>query len=237
VSTFLDLVNQTASDSATFDEGAIVGVTGQTGRKAKVVRMVNMAWRSIQNAHKKWGWMLSEFTVNTVASTQRYAGTDCTDAFTATTITRFSEWDCRGVDENRFKMFDPSIGLSDIGQLVFMHWDDFYVRSVNTAAADDKPNIFSIDPQNRLCLSPVPSGIWTVRGPYRKSAQTLAVDDDVPEMPVDLHDVISSVAVQFLHIHDEAGQLLPIWKLRENRDFCRLEQMQLPQIRIGRPLA
>lgn len=238
MATFLALVNQAASDSAAYTEGAISTVVGQTGDKAKVVRWVNMAYRSIQNAHRAWRWLQSEFTVNTVASTQRYAGTDCTDAFTLAAITRFSEWDCSGQSsESRFKLFDPAIGLSDIGRLIFVPWEVFYVRAVNTDAANDKPTLFSIDPQNRLCLSAVPNAVYTVRGPYRKSAQTLSVDADIPEMPVDMHDVIASVAVQFLQLHDEAMHLLPVWKLRENRDFCRLEQMQLPQMRLGGPLA
>jgi hypothetical protein len=234
---FLQIVNQVASDSATFTEGAITTVADLTGRPAKVVRWTNMAYRSIQNAHKGWLWMQSEFTVNTVATTQRYAGTECTDSFSALTITRFSEWDCIGLGENRFKLFDPDIGLGDIGPLRFIPWPRFYAERVNTNADNNKPAIFSIDPQNRLALSPVPDDIYTVRGPYRKSAQTLAADGDTPEMPADLHDTISSVAEQFLSLHDEAVQLLPIWKLRENRDFCRLEQMQLPQIRVGGPLA
>ncbi len=234
--TFLELVNQVASDSATFTEGAFTTVVGVTGRQAKLVRWTNMAYRSIQNAHKGWLWMQSEFTGDTVAATQRYAGTDFDDVFTGQ-ITRFSEWVCRGYGENRFKIFDPDIGLSDIGRLVFVPWDDFYSKHVNTDAPDDKPACFSIDPQNRLCLAAVPDDVYTVRGLYRKSAQTLSVDDDIPEMPADLHDVIASVAAQTLALHDEALQLLPLWKLRENRDFCRLEQMQLPQMTLAGPLA
>lgn len=232
----LALVNQVRSDSGTFP-AALTTVAGVTGRDAKALGWVQMAWRSIQNAHKMWNWMQSEFTVDTVATTQRYAGTVCTDAFSLALITRFSEWDCRGRDEDRIKMFDPAIGLSDIGRLVFIPWENFYARAVNTSAANDKPNLFSIDPQNRLCLSPVPDAVYTVRGPYRKSAQSLTADADIPEMPVDLHDVIASVAQQYLSLHDEAGQVLPVWKLRENRDFCRLEQMQLPEVRVGGPLA
>lgn len=234
---YLAICKQTASDSATFDEGAISTVVAQTGRKAKVVRWVNMAWRSIQNAHKAWRWMQSEFTGSTVAAQQRYAGTEFDDAFTSAAIDRFSEWDCIGLGENRFKLFDPAIGLSDIGPLRFLPWERFYAERVNTAAPNDKPVAFSIDPQNRLCLSPVPDDAYTVRGPYRKSAQTLENDADTPEMPADLHDVISSVAVQFMQLHDEATHLLPLWKLRENRDFCRLEQMQLPPVTLPGPLA
>lgn len=235
---FLALCNQVASDSATFDEGAITSVVGQTGRKAKVVRWTNMAWRSIQNAHVAWLWMQSEFSLATTNGTQRYAGTSATDTIAGASVTRFAEWINRGLGENRVRLYDSTLGLSDIGPLRFVPWEEFYAKRVNTSAANGKPTMFSIDPANKLCLSPVPdSANYVVVGPYRKSVQTLAVDADVPEMPADFHDVISSVATSFLHLHDEAGQVLPLWKLRENNDFCRLEHRQLPPITFSGPLA
>lgn len=238
MATYLDLVNQVASDSATFDEGAISSVVGQTGRKAKVVRWVNMAWRSIQNAHIAWRWMQSEFSLQTVIGTQRYAGTSATDTIAGGTITRFAEWINCGLGENRIRLYDSTLGLADIGPLQFVPWEKFYAERVNTAAANGKPTRFSIDPANNLCLYPVPDSTnYVVVGPYRKSVQTLTTDGDVPEMPADFHDVISSVATQFLHLHDEAGQVLPLWKLRENNDFCRLERRQLPPITFSGPLA
>jgi hypothetical protein len=236
--TFLELCNQVASDSATFDEGAISSVVSQTGRKAKVVRWTNMAWRSIQNVHVAWRWMQSEFSLATVNGSQRYAGTAATDTIASAAITRFAEWINVGLGEKRVRLYDTTIGVADIGPLQFVPWEDFYANRVNTAAANGKPTMFSIDPANKLCLSPVPdSANYVVVGPYRKSVQALAADGDVPDMPTDFHDVISSVAVSFLHLHDEAGQVLPLWKLRENNDFCRLEHRQLPPITFSGPLA
>ncbi|TPN11725.1 hypothetical protein [Mesorhizobium sp. B2-1-2] len=236
--TFLELCNQVASDSATFDEGAIDSVVSQTARKAKVVRWTNMAWRSIQNAHVAWRWMQSEFSIATVNGTQRYAGTDAIDTLASGPITRFAEWINVGRGERRIRLYDTTIGLSDNGPMQFVPWEDFYANRVNTAAANGKPTMFSIDPANNLCLSPVPdSDNYVVVGPYRKSVQTLATDADVPDMPADFHDVISSVATGFLQLHDEGMQMLPLWKLRENNDFCRLEARQLPPITFSGPLA
>ncbi len=235
---FLTLCNQVASDSATFDEGVLSSVVGQVGRKAKVVRWTNMAWRSIQNAHVAWRWMQSEFSLSTVVGTQRYAGTSATDTIASATISRFAEWICCGLGENRFRLYDSTIGLTDIGPLKFVPWEAFYAQRVNTSAANNKPTMVSIDPANNLCLSPVPdSSNYVVVGPYRKSIQVLAVDADVPEMPADFHDVISSVAANYFQMHDEGLGLLPLWKMRENNDFCRLEARQLPPITFSGPLA
>ncbi|MER9912798.1 hypothetical protein NKJ71_19420 [Mesorhizobium sp. M0050] len=235
---FLTLCNQVASDSATFDEGAISAVASQTGRKAKVVRWTNMAWRSIQNAHVAWRWMQSEFSLTTNIGAQRYAYTTALDTIATGAISRFAEWICCGLGETRFRLYDTTIGLSDIGPLKFVPWDEFYAQRVNTSAANGKPSMFSIDPANKLCLSPVPDlATYVIVGPYRKSVQALTADADVPEMPTDFHDVISSVATQFLQLHDEGMQMLPLWKMRENSDFCRLEARQLPQMTFAGPLA
>lgn len=237
MATFLELANRVASDSATADEGAISTVVGQIGRKAKIVRWTKEAWLQIQNAHRAWGWMQSEFTGSTVAGTARYAGADFNDAFDAVAIARFSQWNCRGAGENRIKLYEPAIGLAGAGPLRFEDWTTFYALRMNNGAASAKPAVFSIDPQNRLVLSPTPDDAYTVIGPYRKSAQAFAADIDTPDMPADFHDIVVSVALQLLGTHDEAPQQIPLWKMRENRLFCELEWHQLPQVTWGGPLA
>lgn len=234
--TFLDLANRLASDSATADEGAITSVAGQTGRKAKAVRWTAEAWLQIQNAHAEWLWMQSEFSGSTVIGQARYVGTAFTDSLDSAPITRFSKWDCSGPGENRFKLYRPSVGLSDAGRLIFQDWREFYARRMNNGAPSDKPAVFSIDPQGRLVVAPAPDDVYSLIGPYRKSAQTLTADGDIPEMPVDFHDLIVSIGLQLLGSHDEAPQI-PLWKMRENRLFCELEAHQLPTMRWGRPLA
>lgn len=241
MSTFLELVNQLASEGGTVPNAQTSPMSDVTGitddLKLKVISWIRSAWLSIQNAHREWLWMQSEFYGSTVASTARYAGTSFNDAFALSAITRFSQWDCSGPRENRFKLYLPADGLAGAGRLQFEEWPDFYAYRMNNGAANGKPSIFSIDPQNRMVLSPTPDDVYTVIGPYRKSSQTLTSKTDVPEMPVDLHDVIVSVALELLGTHDEAPQQIPLWKLRQNRLFCELEAQQLPRVRLAGPLA
>jgi hypothetical protein len=234
MATYLQLCQQVASDSATFAEGAISTVTGQTGRKAKVVRMVNQAWRSIQNAHHTWNWMRSSMTLTLSEDTRYYAGSSGTDMFGDT---RFGEFLCQGLGDNRFMIYDSTIGLSDKAPMQFVPYDTFYARDLFNEDTG-KPVRFTIAPDGRLAVHQIPDGNdYKIIAPYRKSIQTLSADSDTPEMPADFHDVIASLAVQFIHLHDEATGLLPLWKLRENFDFCRLEARQLPAITIPEPLA
>jgi len=241
---FLALCNQVASDSGTQDgETTLSTVVNQTGRLAKIVRWTNDAYLAIQNARQNWRWLQSEFYLSTVTAQQRYLGTECVDSISNGLITRFSAFTCKqDGTEDRFSIYDPAIGLTDKGRLHFIPWGKFYRDRVNSSVANDRPVAFSIDQAGRLCLSPTPDKVYRILGPYRKSAQDLTSggtpNTNVPEMPADFHNVISSVALQFLGTHDEAPlSQLQLWQLRQNRDFCRLDQEQLPQWRFGEPLA
>jgi hypothetical protein len=184
--------------------------------------------------------MESKFYVDLQSGVEKYAGTVCYDEDTAALITRFGSWICTGdaATEARFKLYDTTIGLTDAGRLRYIPWKDFDEILRNTGASNGKPQFFSIDPQDRLAFAPIPdSNNYRVIGPYRKSAQTLALDADTPEMPSDYHDVIVSVGLQFLGTHDESPTQIPLWELRKNRDFSRLEQDQLPQFTFAGPLA
>jgi hypothetical protein len=241
VATFLELANRIASDSGTASgETSISTVVGQTGRLAKIVRWTNEAWRHIQNAHKMWRWMEGRFYVDLQSGIEKYAGSVCYDAETLALTTRFGSWICTGDagTEGRFKLYDTTIGLTDAGRLRYLPWKDFDEILRNTGASNNKPQIFTIDPQDKLAFAPIPdSNNYRVIGPYRKNAQTLSVDADTPELPSDYHDVIVSVGLHFLGTHDEAPTQIPLWELRKNRDFCRLEQDQLPQFGFAGPLA
>ena len=75
-----------------------------------------------------------------------------------------------------------------------------------------------------------------MRGLYRKAPQTLALDDDVPDMPAHFHDCIVEAAVIMLSTHDEAAPNLTLWQLRAIRGFSQLEREQLPTITMAGPL-
>lgn len=236
MSTFLQLCQDVASESGTFSGTVPSVVTGQAGRLAKVVRWTNQAWRSIQNAHAQWRWMQSQFYGPTVASTQSYAGTDFNDLFTAAAITRFAEWTYTGEGaEDRFSLYDPSIGAADEMPLRYLDWNDFYTLRMRGAVSteEDRPAFFTIGPNNKLYLSKIPDKAYTVRGLYRKSPQELEADSDTPEMPERFHDLIVDIAVEYLGTHDEATVQIPLWRLRRFEKFNELERDELPKIRLA----
>lgn len=232
MATFLQLCQRVASDSGTVNGAFPTTVVGQTGRLGKIVRWTNEAWRSVQNAHAGWRWMRSDFSGSTVSGTRSYSGSDLGVS------SRFGEFVYSGYeDEQRFSIYLTATGVSDEGVLLFRDYEWFYTHCMRGTQTNDRPIYFTITPDNKLALHPIPDAVYTVRGPYRKDVQDLAVDADVPEMPARFHELIVDVALMSLGTHDEAPQQLQLWQLRKFGRFNDLERDQLPRMRLPEALA
>lgn len=227
MATFLELCKKVAQDSNTIEPSQITTVVDQTGRPALIVKWVGDAWRALQNAHANWRWMSGEFEGSTIINQARYAGSDFN-------LTRFAEWTYTGEsDEDRFSLYDPSIGVSDEGQILYLQWDEWYRRYTRGSQTAAKPNFFTVSPGNDLCLGPTPDAVYTVRGLYRKSPQELAADNDTPEMPTRFHDLIVDMALLRVGTHEESVQQFQLWQMRQFELFRQLERDQLPRVRLA----
>lgn len=237
---YLELVQRVGRNSGATPI-TIAAVAGQTGRAAKIVEWTDDAYRQIQVAHRHWRWLQSEFQGALAAATQRYAynAAGFIDVGTNAAIARFSRWSTKGDETDiGFSIYRTATGVSDEGLLHFLDWETFYSTQLRgTPTAPAKPQYFSVTPDDKLIFSPVPDAIYTVRGPYRKSAQALVADATIPEMPVDFHDLIVDVALIMLGTHDEAAPQIPLWRLQKISKFITLEREQLPEVRFGRALA
>ncbi|MCV0395477.1 MAG: hypothetical protein K5872_22275 [Rhizobiaceae bacterium] len=230
---FLALCQRVASDSGTVSGELPSTVAGQTGRLGKIVRWTNDAWRSIQLAHSQWLWMRSDFSGQTVAGTRTYTGVDMGVA------SRFGDFLCRNdARENRYSIYLTATGVADEGQLQYRDYDHFYTVFQRGVQTQNPPSYFTITPDGKLALHPIPDDAYTVKGPYRKDVQDLTADGDIPEMPTRFHDLIVDIALQnYLDVHDEATVMVPLHRLRTIPRFAELERDQLPTIRLPGPLA
>jgi len=232
VATFLALCQQVASDSGTINGALPTTVVGQTQRLGKIVRWTNQAWRSIQNAHGSWRWMQAEFSSGSIVSgTRAYSGSDLG-------LTRHAEWTFSGrEDEERFSIYLTASGVADEGGLHFRDWSDFYPMFMRGTQTNGRPGYFTITPENKIALHPIPDAAYTIRGLYRKTPQDMTADTDEPEMPARFHDIIADAALVALGTHDESMSQLPLWRLRQIGLFSELETDQLPRIRLEGALA
>lgn len=228
--TFLELCQALASESGTVQSGRPTTVVGQTGREAKIVRWVNMAWRSIQNSSNDWLWMRSSFLAPTIIGQQEYSGADLG-------LTRWGQWiGTRDRRERRYSVFLPSEPNSE-GSMTYMDYDSFFVTQLRAPPEDAKPSIFTFTPDGKLALSPTPDAIYSIRGPYRKDVQPLTADGDIPEMPTRYHDLIVQAAMTYLTTADEAMGQIQLYQLQKLAGWSDLAMDQLPKMRLGGPAA
>jgi len=239
MATYLTLCNDLARESGLSGSAAsIAAVTGQSGQALRVVKWVARSYVDIQNRHPNWRWLRSTFTVDTTASDDTYAGTDCTDSRLSATITRFKRW--WPFDESgapNVKRYLTSGGVGGEGWITYLPWSNFRAIYRIGTQNNGQPSHFTIDPQNNLVLGQKPDAIYTVTGEYQMSAQIIAADDDTPEMPSDYHDLIYWYALEKYGRFSAAPEALQQAQRESARLMRQLELDQLPAISFGGPLA
>lgn len=213
-------------------------IVGQSGQHLKMINWLIDAWTELQNRYENWRWMRSSFTVNTVASTDTYAYTACTDSKTSVTIARFARWWAHD-RLNSFKAYLTSGGVSGQYRLIYLDYEAFkhIYKFGSQQSSTGQPIYVSVDDDDRFILGPNPSAIYTITGDYQRGPQTLAVDADTPDMPSRFHDLVAWYAIERYATHMVAPEILAQSRLQAGRLMGELELSQLPQFRMGGPLA
>ena len=212
-------------------------VVSQTGESKKLVKWYKDAYIEIQN-RSDWRWLRHSFTVNTVASDDTYASSECTDTTTSSAISRFSKWRLADTRDPP-KIYLNSAGIGTERWLIYSPWE--YFKTVykigsqlsNTGA----PAHISFDPANQLVVGPIPNGVYVVTGDYIRSPQVLAENTDTPEMPSQFHKLIVYRAMQKYGYHESAPEVIERGRFEERRMMRQLEDNQLDPIGMARPMA
>lgn len=232
MSTFLQLCADLRREVGASGTGP-TSVLNQTGEYLRLVKWTIESYREIQNAHRgNWRWLRSEFTLPTVADDDEYAYSDCTDTIASATITRFARW-----HPHDMKVYLTSAGVSTQTWLTYSEWDDFKRVWKIAAPASGFPAFISVDPRNKLRFGPKPDAVYTITGEYQKSAQVLAADADVPEMPEDFHRLIVLRAMKKYAAYESAPEIWAEVKSEYALMMRDLEVDQLPEPKFGDALA
>lgn len=221
----LQLCQRTVRESGTISGDATPStVTGQSGRLRKVVDWVPTAWLQIQNLHDDWLWMRAEFSGAVVQGTARYTNTDWS-------LARWSRWITD--PDDTMTIYKTALGVSDesvLREITWAQWRAKYGRGTQT---QNRPTEFAISPQGEFCLGPVPDASYTARGEYQKSAQELAADADIPELPdTTLHTVIVWKALLLLSQFDEGTWETSVATVRCQDDLKSMKKYR-PTVTIG----
>lgn len=195
---FLELVNMLERESGTIQQGSrLTTVVGARGRQEKMVGWIIEAWRMIQTARTDWPFMMGEFEGTIPAGAARVTPA-------ALGLADFAgwppvEWGC-----NTFSLYDPALGRASEQPLQTLPWQVFKARWDRGIHDRLRPCEVSFDQQQRICFGPTPDVSYAVRGEYRRAAQILSADTDIPILPVDYHPIIVWRAMMLLGDHDEA---------------------------------
>lgn len=229
MATFLELARQVARESGTVAGAQPATVVGQTGRLLKIVEWTRDAWIAIQNSRPGWLFLRAEFSGETTAGQALYTA---------------ASW---GLDDLAAWIDDPhattlyrtTAGVADEGEIRALPWPLYrraYQRGVQTPK---RPTAFAVSPDNAFALGPAPDDAYTVRGEYRRTAQRLADNDDVPRgLPERFHDIIAWRALIELATFDEAPEAVQRAIGEYRARLQDLERDQLPGIETAaEPLA
>lgn len=218
---FLELCQAVARES-----GTVAGlpsfntVTDPSGRIEKLVNWVADAWVGIQNERPDWLFRIGEFESPLTAGVDEYTGASFAievAAFLPDTPTRTT-----------MTVYETAKGRSDEGyirQISYERWRSKWDYGVSDA---NRPVEWAVKPNGALVIGPTPDTAYTLRGQYKRKAQRLVADADIPIMPEDFHNVIVAEALRLMARSDEAFEVL-----REKAD--RYEQVRFALVHDQTP--
>lgn len=207
--TFLQLCQAFVREAGIDRSGQSMPVTvaGQVGDLGSAVDWIRQAYIEIQRSKPNWAFLRGYFQLETVNGQQKYLASECTDG--GQPITRHSAWWLQDIDN------PPKSYLKSAGKGA-EYWLTYQPRSYfvqlynigNNSIQTSLPATISIDFDRKLMLGLTPNDVYVVSGEYQKSAQVLADDDDVPEMPEDFHYLIVYEALRKYGGFDVAPEVL-----------------------------
>lgn len=232
---FLALVQRLRSECEIPGTTAPSTVVGQSGQLLRLVNWIAASYEDLQNAKDHWRWLRRPFTFNTVANDDSYAYTDATDVDATGAITRFSHWWAHD-EADQYQCYLTASGVSAQYRLIYLPWEQFkFLYRFSTQTASTPINV-SVDHQNNLVLGPKPNGIYTVTGDFQRSMQTLALDADIPEMPLAYHMLIVYRAMEKYGSNSVAAEVFARAQLESARLMNALTLNQLPMMGVAAPL-
>ncbi len=158
-------------------QGEIVSAEDAVGYQHLIVRGIMRKWKQIQENRPDWKFLRAEVDHTITAGTQPYTPTDILGA---TNVLRFGHWEKNG------PIFTDASGNKS--PVIFVSYD-YWIRS-DTDNKVDKPSTFTIKPQDNSLIFQNLNNDKDVKITYYKSPQILVRDADVPELPLENHDLL-----------------------------------------------
>jgi len=191
MATYLQLVQKAVRKSGATVEEPSTLISGTSALVDLIAEWVAEAWKHIQMERMGLEWRRDrDLTLSLVASTDEYSLPATLESINYRSLT------CHLSDENEtpvtFQTYD-----------YWRRWVDRVDRSTG------KPQYFTISPDNKLIVWPVPDNTYTIRYEGVKVIDELSTDADVPAgLDAIYHDAIVWQALMYYAMHFEDGTKL-----------------------------
>lgn len=217
--TYLELVRRLAREVGA--SGAIHSLQAVEGEAKRLADWVNQAWLDIQLVRDTWSWRLSEFEVSVPS------GSSVVD--TSTVVDFY-----KPLKGSVYGKFSGSTSWYPLTYVDFQAWQD-YVRMQPTAQS--QPTSYTLKPNKRIELHPVPVNDFLIRGLYVKKPQQLVNDFDVPILPEEFHPLIIYQAMMLYAQYETAPEIFQAGVQGYNRLYNRMLNSETPDVCLPEALA
>lgn len=198
--TFLELAQETRALSGIGGTGPASVLTA-SGIEGRIVNYVKNAWIDIQMHPKKWKWMWGRYLAPLPGGAPLQ------------TILNTREYQLTGVDKvrvNSFRSYLTATGVSDRQRMVWMSWAKFDRAHGTIDETANRPIRVTRDPSGQLVLYPKAEASYSIEFEFFKTAQLLADNADVPELPVDYHQLIVYEALKRFGKAEDAPEIIKL---------------------------
>lgn len=228
--TFLELVNTTRRECGASGPPLLTLGGSLSYENTRIKNWVLDAYRELQTRMRDWGFMQREFSFITTPGIGTY-----TAATLSTPLPSFANW-----KTDSLRCYTQSLGFPDEQVLPFrdyMEFRDLYLFGANRTL-QQRPVLFTVDPNKNLLLGPLPDQAYVVNGLYYLASQTMVADSDEPTViPEEFQDVIVYGAMMKYGYYEAAPEALARGTAEWDRQLNGLMLDYLPKIVSGPTLA
>jgi hypothetical protein len=235
--TYLDLCKDVHRECR-ITGSAPTSISGNTGLNNDIVNWVRDAYNDIQDKFPDWRWMRAPFQVSTTQGVDTYDFAACEDASNPAAledITRFGAWWAHDLENPIKATPDPVGDYSNQYHVHYLEWPYFQrlYKFGSRQTQQGRPIHVSVDNRRRLVFGPSPDGVYVINGDYQRSAQILATNVDIPDMPDYAHDLITFHAMARYGTANIGVEVIARAQIESLSKMLLLERRELTEMTFG----
>jgi hypothetical protein len=226
--TFLQLVARLRMECGATGADPVTLQGQLTTETARLAKWINTAWTDLQNARSDWKFMRTAFSFTATQA----AGRSYTPAQAGAPL--LANW-----KNDSLRAYAVALGKSNEQILPWLDYDRFrnlYLFGAN-ASMQQRPIMFTVDPQNNLVLGPAPDADYVVSGEAFLLPGALVADTDYPSIPAQYHMILVYKAMMMYGRYENAPEVRQDGEIQYSRMLLELTIDQAPRLHWGGPLA